>query len=214
MLKAADIREGAFKLELAKELSSMLIFHLVSHRSYEKEGNKIYYDDCLRIHHVGSDCYMNFPDTDVSIILDRPYDVAQFTPEDPGFSYFENRPSIKKPVRPRINVINENKSKCLWKFIQHCRYEDSKKKDKIKSHDIVYFQHTKNQGLIASTLAQQRYYLKELKEDSDQGVSYECFWELIPKEGNEFGPETCNTFWARNIVTGQILTYQDFKVEI
>ena len=87
-------------------------------------------------------------------------------------------------------------------------------KDKIKSHDIVYFQHTKNQGLIASTLAQQRYYLKELKEDSDQGVSYECFWELIPKEGNEFGPETCNTFWARNIVTGQILTYQDFKVEI
>ena len=31
---AADIGEGAFKLELAKELSSHLIFKLVSHRSY------------------------------------------------------------------------------------------------------------------------------------------------------------------------------------
>mgnify|MGYP001950670424 CR=1 FL=1 len=32
---AADIGEGAFKLELAQELSSHLIFKLVSHRSYE-----------------------------------------------------------------------------------------------------------------------------------------------------------------------------------
>ena len=112
----------------------------------------------------------------------------------------------------RINVINENKSKCLWKFIQHCRFEDSKTKKKIKSHDIVYFQHTKNKGLIASTLANQRYYLKEFKDKNDQTVSYECFWELIPKQGNYFGPETCNLFWARNIVTGQILTYNDFNV--
>ena len=88
------------------------------------------------------------------------------------------------------------------------------KKDKIKSHDIVYFQHTKEKGLIASTLAQQKYYLKELRSNTDEGVSYQCFWELIPKEGNESGPEKCNLFWARNIVTGQILTYNDYKVEI
>ena len=68
--------------------------------------------------------------------------------------------------------------------------------------------------MIASTLANQRYYLKELKETGEQSVSYECFWELIPKEGNEFGPETCNLFWARNIVTGQILKYEGYNVEI
>jgi hypothetical protein len=32
---AADIGEGAFKLELEKDLSSNLIFKLDSHRSYE-----------------------------------------------------------------------------------------------------------------------------------------------------------------------------------
>jgi len=139
VLKAADIGEGAFKLELTKDLNKYVIFNIVSHRSYEQIGNKIYYDDCLRIHHVESDCYMNFPNTDSSIIFDRPYDVAKFEKEDPGYEYAENRPSIKKPVGRRINVINENKSKCLWKFIQHCRYADSNAKETIKSHDIVYF---------------------------------------------------------------------------
>lgn len=57
----------------------------MSHRSYEQVGNKIYYDDCLRIHHVKSDCYMNFPDTEVSIILDRQYEVVKFEKEDTGY---------------------------------------------------------------------------------------------------------------------------------
>jgi hypothetical protein len=123
---------------------------------------------------------MNFPDTEVSIIFDRPYEVAKFDEADKGYQFAKDRPSIKKPVGRRINVINENKPKCLWKFIQHCRYEDTLKKDKIKSHDIVYFQHTKNFGLVASKLAQQQYYLKEV-DGPDEVVSYECFWELIPK---------------------------------
>lgn len=71
---------------------------------------------------------MNFPDADTPIVLDEPYDVIKFDEKDPGYTYAENRPNIKKPVKIRINVINENKSKCLWKFIQHCRYEDSMKK--------------------------------------------------------------------------------------
>ena len=48
---------------------------------------------------------------------------------------------------------------------------ESLKKDKIKSHDIVFFQHTKNLGLVASTLAQQQYYLKEIS-GSEEVVSY------------------------------------------
>ena len=54
------------------------------------------------------------------------------------------------------------------------------------------------------------YHLKE----SNKGLSYECFWELIPKEVNELGPEQCKQFWARNIVTGQLLEYENFWVEI
>jgi hypothetical protein len=56
----------------------MLLFKIKSHRSYENEGNKIYFDDCLQLHHVDTNCYMNFPDTETSIIFDRPYDVANF----------------------------------------------------------------------------------------------------------------------------------------
>jgi len=65
---------------------------------------------------------MNFPDTETSIIFDSPYEVATFQEGDEGYEYANCRPSIKKPKSRRINVINENKSKCLWKFIQHCRY--------------------------------------------------------------------------------------------
>lgn len=114
-------------------------------------------------------------------------------------------------------MVNENRPKCLWKFILHCTYELSLRKDKIKSHEIVYFRHTRHGGLIASTLARQNYYLKEHTDIAQCGKcpeSSECFWELVPKKVNEFGPEKCNLFWARNIVTGQILTFGGFQVEI
>ena len=61
----------------------------------------------------------------------------------------------------RTSIINENKSKCLWKFIQHCTGEQFDQKNKIKSHDIVYFEHTKNKGCISSSLKGDQYYLKE-----------------------------------------------------
>jgi len=31
---------------------------------------------------------------------------------------------------------------------------------------------------------------------------------------NELGPENCNDFYARNIVTGKYLTYKDFRVQV
>jgi len=33
--------------------------------------------------------------------------------------------------------------------------------EKIKSHDIVYFKHTRNEGCISSSLNGEQYYLKE-----------------------------------------------------
>ena len=62
MLKTADI-------DLTENLSSKIIFKLKSHRSYERENDKIYYDDALLIYHEGADCYMNFAEKDEPIYL-------------------------------------------------------------------------------------------------------------------------------------------------
>jgi hypothetical protein len=87
-------------------------------------------------------------------------------------------------------------------------------KEKIKSHDIVYFKHTKKmeESFVSASICKPL--ISYLKQNEGGNLSYECFWELIPKEVNEFGPENCNLFWARNIVTGQLLQYQNFHVEV
>ena len=76
------------------------------------------------------------------------------------FKYFQERPKIKKPIGVRIPIINEKNSKCLWKFIHHCSYNYYISKQQIKCHDIVYFQHISQKGLVASTLANKNYSLK------------------------------------------------------
>jgi hypothetical protein len=123
VLKAADIGEGAFKLELKTHVSSQIIFQVRSHRTYEHEGNNVYYDDCLQLYHVKSDCYVNFPpDTESPAFLDKSFRLVEPGKKDPSHKYFQERPKIKKPNGVRISIINENKSKCLWKFISHCSY--------------------------------------------------------------------------------------------
>ena len=47
IIKAADTGEGAFKIEITETLSSFVIFKIQSHRSYENENDKVYYDDTL-----------------------------------------------------------------------------------------------------------------------------------------------------------------------
>lgn len=71
--------------------------------------------------------------------------------------------------------------------------------------------HTKARGLVSSTLAKPtKYYLKE----KGCGLYYECFWELIPKKVNQEGPEECNSFWVKNVVTGEFLTYDGNRVQV
>lgn len=71
--------------------------------------------------------------------MDAKFEVAEAERGSVEESYVEKRPLIKKPVEKRIAIINENKSKCYWKFILHTPYENFEQKSKIKSHDIVYF---------------------------------------------------------------------------
>lgn len=104
---------------------------------------------------------MNFSEFNIPIYLDIDEDLNPVPPGHPFYSFAAERPSIKKPEDKRIPIVNENKSKCLWKFIQHCSYDEYNSKNKIKSHDIVYFKHTKAGGLVSSTLAKPtKYYLK------------------------------------------------------
>ena len=121
----------------------------------------IFYDDPLQIFHVGSDCYTNFLESEDCIYLDSDERSVKLEEECDFKTFEKQRPLIKKPKNIRIPVINENKSKCLWKFIQHCSYNEYNEKNKIKSHDIVKFMHTKKKGLISSTLQSPNvYYLK------------------------------------------------------
>jgi hypothetical protein len=62
VLEAAESGEGSFKLNLTDQLSSYLGFKIRSHRSYEREGDKVYLDDPLQIYHSSSDCFVNFND--------------------------------------------------------------------------------------------------------------------------------------------------------
>jgi len=56
---------------MTADLSSQIIFKINSHRTYEHEGNNVYYDDCLELYHISSDCYVNFPpDTNTPIFMD------------------------------------------------------------------------------------------------------------------------------------------------
>lgn len=58
-------------MDVCEKLSSQIIFKITTHRSYEHENDKIYYDDALQIYHPGADCFMNFwENTDDPIYLD------------------------------------------------------------------------------------------------------------------------------------------------
>lgn len=71
VLEAAETGEGSFKLDLTDQLSSYLGFKIRSHRSYERDGDKVYLDDPLQIYHNSSDCYVNFNENYDKIFLDK-----------------------------------------------------------------------------------------------------------------------------------------------
>ncbi|CAM6004637.1 unnamed protein product [Sphagnum balticum] len=49
--KAADSGDGAFTIEVCPELSSQILWKIDSHRSYQHDGDPIYFDDELLIYH-------------------------------------------------------------------------------------------------------------------------------------------------------------------
>jgi hypothetical protein len=122
LLKAAEAGDGAFTIEVSEQPSNQIIWKINSHRSYQQDGDPIFFDDELLIYHVSTDCFMNFADRSNIIYLDAPIaDERSLGEGDNGWDYVKERPSIKRPNQTRSSIINENKSKCLWKFIQHCR---------------------------------------------------------------------------------------------
>jgi len=117
---------------------------------------------------------MNFEEKNKEIYLDTKPTLNPLPEDDVlSISYLKNRPAIKTPNDIRTAIINENKSKNLWKFIEHCKADQYDNKEKIKSHDIVYFEHTKNKGCISSSLDGNNYYLKET---IDQKQTFDSYW--------------------------------------
>lgn len=47
-----------------------MVWKIRSHRSYQHEGDPIYYDDYLQVYHEGLDCFMNFAENNKPIYLD------------------------------------------------------------------------------------------------------------------------------------------------
>jgi hypothetical protein len=72
LLKAADTGDGAFTIEVSPQPSKQIIWKINTHRSYQHDGDPIFFDDELLIYHVSTDCYMNFADNDTVIYLDTP----------------------------------------------------------------------------------------------------------------------------------------------
>ena len=69
--KAADTGDGAFTIEVSPQPHSQIVWKIDSHRSYQHDGDDIYFDDELLIYHVYTDCYMNFAENDKNIYLDE-----------------------------------------------------------------------------------------------------------------------------------------------
>lgn len=81
VMRAADSGDGAFTIEVAESLSTQVIWKIKSHRSYQHDGDAIYFDDELLIYHEDTDCSMNFEEKDNAIYLDREEE-KQREPED------------------------------------------------------------------------------------------------------------------------------------
>jgi hypothetical protein len=112
----------------------------------------VYLDDPLEIYHSSSDCYVNFNEGTDFVFLDKEFEKPDFGLDDPALNYLHVQPSIKIDFPKRINVVNQNKSKCLWRFILYEDYPSTEDVKTIKPHDIVYFQRTHKSGLLTSSL--------------------------------------------------------------
>ena len=113
----------------------------------------------MQIHHSKSDCYVNFDDTGKEVFIDIDVKLIEFKVTDIAQKYI-NLPTIKKSKVKRVEVVNQNKSKTLWKILKHEDYESTKINDQIKDRDIVYFEHTKQKGLLCSSLKTYKTFLK------------------------------------------------------
>lgn len=166
----------------------------------------MYLDDPLEIYHNSSDCYVNFNDGTDYVFLDKDFpQLEEYGEEDPAVSYLAEQPLIKIASPKRINVVNQNKSKCLWRFILYEDYAGTEDLATIKPHDIVFFEHTNRRGLLTSSLIRLEVTIKENNQCKDDITFYDSLWEMIPSETNETGPEKAGDYYARNIITGRYL---------
>jgi hypothetical protein len=143
------------------------------------------------------------------VFLDKEFGKPDFDERDPAITYTSIHPKIKIGYPSRINVVNQNKSKCLWKFVLYEDFLSTADTALIKPHDIVYFEHTQNNGLLTSSVTTLEATIKENKKCKEDITFYDSLWEMIPQETNEIGPEKSGKYFIRNIITGKYLCLED-----
>lgn len=94
-------------IEVSSIPCSQVIWKIDSHRSYQHDGDSIYFDDELLIYHMSTDCFMNFVLGDNVAYLDSPIkDEHEITESDIAYPYAEVRPAIKTANEKRTSIIN------------------------------------------------------------------------------------------------------------
>ena len=78
-----------------------------------------------------------------------------------------------------VDLSAEKEVPMPWKFALHMNDVDN---DILIQHDIVYLQHTENNGVL--TASKGKIVLKEMKGESNTELCfYECLWEIEQHEG-------------------------------
>lgn len=86
-----------------------------------------------------------------------------------------------------------------WRFQLHFNDPDN---DELIQHDIVFFQHTQNCGVLAA-IGQEQIALKELKgEKTSELCFFDCLWEI---EEHKEVENSQNAYILRHLMSGMTL---------
>ncbi|KAM3129578.1 hypothetical protein pb186bvf_018329 [Paramecium bursaria] len=161
--QCSEFAIDAFKLMIVDQLNTQILFRLMPHQKYQKEGQQIFLQEPLLIVHEKTKCKIDYVDS--IIFLDKQFkNIEQLD---------MLRPIIKKVNNQRNEAVISLNSNRQW-FIQI--HDDS---GIIKPYDLCYFQYTANKQYLC--LDNQNIVLKQYKDHDI--TPFDAIWEIQPYNG-------------------------------
>jgi hypothetical protein len=93
------------------------------------------------------------------------------------------------PTTGRFLIINENIPKRVFKLVTHNEFEMKINKQRIRSHDIVYFIHTEKDQYVCPSNFTSQIFLKKRLGESDLEDIFDGLWEIEEIKTIEERPE-------------------------